>query len=75
MAEAWIIEKGQRFRDVQLRLWGNKARIWVVEAVFVGADGLEHARLSCADEPSLCKTLSTSVLRDKRRFEPAEDSS
>ena len=75
MAEAPIIKKGQRFRDIQLRLWGNQARIWVVEAVFVGADGLEHARLSCADEPSLRKTLSTSVLKDKRRFEPAEGAS
>lgn len=72
---ATIIEKGRHFRDVQLRLWGNRGRILVVEAVFVGGDGLEHARLFCADEPSLRKTLSISVLKDKRRFEPAESTS
>jgi hypothetical protein len=36
---------------------------------------LADRRFSCADEPSLRRTLSTSVLRDKRRFEPAEGSS
>lgn len=72
MAEAAMIGTGRRFRDIQLRLWGHQARIWEVEAIFVGADGLQHARLSCVDEPSLHKTLSISVLRDKRHFEPAE---
>jgi hypothetical protein len=73
MAEAAIIGTGRRYRDINLRLWGHQSRIWMVESVFVGADGLEHARLCCVDEPSLHKTLSISVLRDKRQFEPAED--
>ncbi len=72
MAEGAIIGTGRRYRDIKLRLWGHQARIWEVESVFVGADGLEHARLCCVDDPSLHKTLSISVLRDKRQFEPAE---
>ncbi|HXY98954.1 MAG TPA: hypothetical protein VEI03_03070 [Stellaceae bacterium] len=72
MAEAAIIGTGRRYRDSKLRLWGHQSRTWVVESVFIGADGLEHVRLCCLDEPSLYKTLSTAALKDKRQFEPAE---
>lgn len=72
MAEAANIGAGRLYRDSKVRLWGHQSRVWVVESIFVGADGIEHARLYCLDEPSLHKTLSTSVLRDKRQFEPAE---
>lgn len=75
MAKTSSVMKGQQFREPQARLWGNLAQVWIVEAVFAGADGVEYARLACAGEPSLRKTLSTAVLRDKLRFGHAEGTS
>ena len=73
MAPRSPIVKGQRYRETRSRLWGNLAQVWVVEDVFIGTDGVEYARLTCVSEPSMRKTLSIAVLKDKSRFgvEPA----
>ena len=59
------IEPGQRYRDVQL--YGRSE--WIVEDLFGGADGIQHARLVSVSDPSIRKTLSTEVLADPARFQ------
>lgn len=64
------IKPGQQFRDVQARLFGRVGSEWIVQSIFLGIDGLWHARIFLASDPSHTKTLSTSVLTDRRRFAP-----
>jgi hypothetical protein len=40
-----------------------------VDTVFKGTDRLLYARLVCASDLTLQKTLSAHVLNDRRRFE------
>jgi hypothetical protein len=72
MSKSFAIAKGQHYRETRSRLWGNLAQVWVVEDVFVGTDGVEYARLACVNEPSMRKTLSLAVLKDKSRFGVAD---
>jgi len=60
---------GQRFRDVQPGQFARPALDWIVEAVYTGTDGIEHAMLVCATDLFQRKTFSVSVLLDQRRFE------
>ena len=60
-----MIERGQRYRDVQL--YGRSE--WIVEDVFGGAGGIQHSRLVSESDPSIRKTLSTEVLADPARFQ------
>jgi hypothetical protein len=62
------ITPGQRFRDVQPTLFGQASPDWIVNNVFTGTDGKEYARIHSASNPHDRKTLSTAILRDKRRF-------
>jgi hypothetical protein len=62
------ITPGQHFRDAQPTLFGRSLPDWVVSNVFVGTDGVQYAYMNSASNPYDRKTLSTEILRDKRRF-------
>jgi hypothetical protein len=59
---------GQRFRDAAPTVFGHPSPDWVVGEVFTGTDGVSYARVHSAMNPHDRKTLSTTILRDKRRF-------
>ena len=59
---------GHRFRDAAPTVFGHPRPDWVVGEVFTGTDGVRYARIYSASNPHDRKTLSTSILRDKRRF-------
>ena len=69
MAKQHSIETGQRFREVGPGYLGKPAPVWVVEDTSTtSTDSLAYARLVCAADPSIRKTLSVAVLTDRRRF-------
>ena len=63
---------GHGFRDTSPTLFGHPAPLWVVSEVFTGTDGVRYARVYSASDPHRRKTLSVSILLDKRRFTPME---
>jgi hypothetical protein len=63
-----IVASGQRYRDIFPGVFGPSQTEWTVDDVFVATDGMEYARLSCANDPTQQKTLSLAVLADRRRF-------
>ncbi|MGO8917861.1 MAG: hypothetical protein ACLQJR_18315 [Stellaceae bacterium] len=60
---------GECYREAGLRVFARPASDWIVQAVYVGRDGIEHARLVGAADRSQQKTLSADILVDRRRFE------
>lgn len=62
------IARGARYRDVQTTVFGQPQPEWIVEGVYRVSDGINHARLVSAADPSARKTLFLAVLRDRRRF-------
>ena len=62
------IERGHRYRDVHLGLFGIPGTEWIVDALFRGIDGVAYAQLMCASDSTLRKTLSLYALNDDRRF-------
>jgi hypothetical protein len=62
------VQVGQYYREVGPAFWGWSMRRWSVERVFIGTDAIEYASLLNALDPSLRKTLSLTVLSDRRRF-------
>lgn len=62
------IAAGQRFREAQDTLFGHPPPDWVVDDVFIGTDGKQYAHVHADSNPHERKTLSTAILRDKRRF-------
>jgi hypothetical protein len=59
---------GDRFRDLQTRLFGTLAIDWIVDDVFTGTDGVAYAHLTSAADVSRRKTLSLAVLNDRRSY-------
>lgn len=62
------MKAGQRFRDTSPTVFGRSPPDWIVGKVFVGTDGVEYAHVYSAFNPHDRKTLSTAILRDRRRF-------
>jgi hypothetical protein len=62
------VKPDQRFRDTQPTRFGTATLDLVVVRVFVGTDGKEYAEVHSAANPKDRRTLSTAILRDKRRF-------
>jgi hypothetical protein len=56
------VKRGQRYRDIHLRLPNASESEWIVEALYRGTDGAKYAVLVCASDLSRRKTLSTDVL-------------
>jgi hypothetical protein len=63
------VERGQRYRDVSPGRFGVFGAEWIVEAVFLGTDGIQYALLVSASDLTQQKTLAVNVLRDRKRFE------
>jgi hypothetical protein len=72
MASRHAIETGDGYREVAPGIFGAPGLIWIVEDLFVGTDGIEHARLASALDRTQRKTLSLIVLSDRRRFTRVE---
>jgi hypothetical protein len=61
------IQRGERFRDASTTVIRGVPE-WIVERIFLGTDGKEYAEVRSSSNSNDRKTLSTSVLREKRRF-------
>ena len=59
---------GEQFQELRTGSLGKRAPVWVVEETFTKPDEVQYAKLICAADDSLRKTLSTAVLADRRRF-------
>jgi hypothetical protein len=62
------IERGHRYRHVHPGLYCTPGTEWIVDGLFRGTDGVPYARLICALDLTLRKTLSIYALNDRRRF-------
>ena len=69
------IRPGQHFRDTQATAFGNKNKTidLVIRRVFLSTDGKQHAEVHTAVDPSNRRTLSTAILKDRRRFVEVPD--
>jgi len=72
MASPPPIAVGQRYRDVQQRTFGRPGLEWVVQECLTLTDGVAHARLVCASDPSRRKTLSFAALGERSRYQRIE---
>jgi hypothetical protein len=74
MAKRKAVEIGQRYREARPGYLGRLSPLWIVDEVVTPAADLRgYARLSCAADSSLRKTLSIAVLADKSRFTPVDE--
>jgi hypothetical protein len=62
------VERGQRFRAVETGYLGRPPAVWTVVGILPDVDPLPSAQLLCESDRTLRKTLSVSVLTDRRRF-------
>ena len=62
------VKPGQYFCDTHRTVFGRAAPGLMVLRVFIGTDGYEYAELSSGPSSKDRRTLSTAILRDKRRF-------
>ena len=63
------IERGQRYRDLSPGRFGALGTEWIVDAIFLGTDGIQYAQLVNAGDLTQQKTLAVDVLNDRKRFE------
>jgi hypothetical protein len=66
------IEPGQQFREAAPTMFGRAGAAWIVTRISAGTDGLLHARIVMAADPSQAKTIAVDVLADRRRFVAVE---
>ena len=69
MALKHPVERGQRYRDLAAGRFGPLGTEWIVDAVFLGTDGIQYAQLVNASDLTQHKTLAVDVLGDRKRFE------
>lgn len=60
---------GQQYRQVGTAFQNS---VWVLSAIVVGPDGIEHAHLTSAYDTTRRKTISLAVLTDTRQFTPVQ---
>lgn len=60
---------GQQYRHVAT-IFQNS--VWILTAIFAGADGIEHAHLTSAHDATRRKTIALSVIGDTRHFVTVE---
>ena len=63
------IERGHRYRDLSAGRFGVLGTEWIVDAIFLGTDGIQYAQLVNAADLTQQKTLAVGVLGDGKRFE------
>jgi hypothetical protein len=69
MASKHPVERGQRYRDLSAGRFGPLGTERIVDAIFIGTDGIQYAQLVNASELTYQKTLAVNVLGDRKRFE------
>ena len=63
------VERGQRYRDLSASRFGPLGTEWIVDAIFLGTDGIQYAQIVNASDLTQRKTLAVDVLADRKRFE------
>jgi hypothetical protein len=63
------VERGQRYRELSSGRFGVLGTEWIIDAVFIGTDGIQYAQLVNAGDLTQQKTLAVDVLGDRKRFE------
>jgi hypothetical protein len=66
------VAAGQRYQDIAPGLFGRSGTLYEVKETFTAGDGLSYARVYMITDSKVIKTLSTSVLEDRRRFRRLE---
>lgn len=56
---------GNQYRDMGTNF---RSAVWILNEIFTSRDGIDHARLTSASDPTARKTLAVSVVVDTRRF-------
>ena len=69
MASKHPVERGQRYRDLSAGRFGVLGTEWIVDAIFIGTDGIQYAQLVNAGDLTQQKTFAVDVLGDRKRFE------
>jgi hypothetical protein len=69
MPPKYPVERGQRYRDLSTSRFGVLGTEWIVDAIFIGSDGIQYALLVNAGDLTQQKTLAVDVLGDRKRFE------
>jgi hypothetical protein len=69
MASNHLVERGQRYRDLSSGRFGVLGTEWIVDAIFLGTDGIQYAQIINASDLTQHKTLAVGVLGDRKRFE------
>jgi hypothetical protein len=64
-----LVERGHRYRDLSAGRFGVLGTEWIVDAIFIGTDGIQYAQLVNAGDLTQQKTLAVDVLGDRKRFE------
>jgi hypothetical protein len=62
------VERGQRYRDLSTGRFGALGTEWIVDAIFIGTDGIQYAQMVNAADLTLHKTLAVDVLSDRKRW-------
>ena len=65
MALEHPVERGQRYRDLSAGRFGVLGTEWIVDAIFIGTDGIQYAQLVNAADLTQHKTLAVDVLGDR----------
>ena len=61
------VESGQKFRQPESSV------VWVVVDLTQDAEGIAHARLVRADDPTAVKMISVSALKDHRLYKLVDE--
>jgi hypothetical protein len=61
------VKRGERYRDIHPRRASGAE--WIVEALFLGTDGVRYAVLVCASDLTQRKTLPIDALSDEEGFQ------
>jgi hypothetical protein len=63
------VERGQRYRDLSAGRFGVLGTEWIVDAIFLGTDGIGYAQIINASDLTQRKTLAVDVLGDRKQFQ------
>ena len=69
MALQHPVERRQRYRDLSSSRFGVLGTESIVDAIFLGTDGIQYALLVNAGDLTQQKTLAMGVLGDRKMFE------
>jgi hypothetical protein len=63
------IKRGERYREIRPSRASASGTEWIVEALFLGTDGVRCAVLVCASDFTQRKTLPIDALSEEEHFQ------